>query len=96
VNCGGEEFLDQKEISTISGSGYDEEDVKLVKLDSFAPKYTKYVYEDELTQQNLVHGQVDEWMRQSNVEDIEETIYNYDGRTTARAIRYLLKKANMI
>jgi hypothetical protein len=96
VNCGGEEFLDQKEIPGISGSGYDKEDVELVNLDSFAPKYTKFVYEDEITQQNLVHGQVDEWMRQSNVEDIEETLYNYDGRTTARAIRYLLKKTNMI
>ena len=52
-------------------------------------------YEVRKNREMRQHGIIEEWITNSSVDEIEETIYNYDAGTVALGIQYLLDKCGV-
>jgi len=85
-NCGGEEFLpNTQEARFFRDSGLDADDVDPEgKIASFG---------EWKARQDAIESLVDEWNKHRDIESIEQTVYDYDSETIAKAIRYLVRKA---
>ncbi len=83
--------MSEEDIETTAFGGLDKEDVQTVRENKKIADYAQY---KEIEKKHM--ELISEWQTNSKIEDIEESIYNYDAGTVALSIRHLLRKAGYI